>query len=54
MKQAHLLPKIREAFEKKLNQYVRTPDIETYIVTPKLGDNAGIIGCLALARDQKL
>lgn len=35
-----------------MNGYVKIPDIEEYIVTPKLGDNAGTIGCLVLAREK--
>ncbi|HAR0484251.1 TPA: fructokinase, partial [Enterococcus faecium] len=32
------------------NGYVEIPPIASYIVTPELGDSAGIIGGLALAR----
>lgn len=50
MKQNHLIGKVQEAFLKLLNNYVKTPDVKEYIVTPKLEDNAGTIGCLALAK----
>ncbi|OJG70915.1 fructokinase [Enterococcus phoeniculicola] len=51
MKQAHLVEKVREIFTDLLQEYVQIPAIDTYIVTPKLGDNAGTIGCLALAKE---
>lgn len=54
MKQEQLLPKIREAFARRMNGYVKTPDLASYIVTPALGDDAGTIGCLALAREARL
>lgn len=54
MKQEHLLRKVREKFVKLVNHYVKIPDINEYIVTPKLGDDAGTLGCLALARDVKI
>ena len=52
MKQKQLLPLIREEFSTLLNDYVATPDLEDYIVSPKLGDDAGITGCLLLAREE--
>lgn len=52
MKQSHMLPKIQAAFLRLINGYVKIPDIEEYIVTPQLGDNAGTIGCLGLAREK--
>lgn len=51
MKQDHMKKKVQEKFAKLVNHYVATPAVEEYIVTPKLGDNAGTIGCLALAQD---
>ena len=51
MKQKHMMPKVHQAFTKLLNGYVKTPDLDKYIVTPALEDNAGTIGCLALAKD---
>lgn len=54
MKQDHMEKKVQEKFAKLINGYVNTPAVEEYIVTPKLGDNAGTIGCLALAQDAKI
>ena len=53
MHQLHLFPKIRKLTLEKLNGYVAHPaildNIETYIVPPALGDNAGAAGSLLLA-----
>ncbi|MGB6127986.1 MAG: ROK family protein [Psychrilyobacter sp.] len=53
MKQEQLFPLIRGEVVKLLNGYVSHKNIlgniEEYIVSPKLGDNAGICGALALA-----
>ncbi|MVP01683.1 ROK family protein [Paenibacillus lutrae] len=53
MKQEQLFPLIRGRFQQLMNAYVQKPqvlaDIDTYIVAPQLGDNAGICGALALA-----
>lgn len=53
MKQSHLFPLIREKVQERLNGYLRVPeilsDIDNYIVYPKLADDAGICGGLALA-----
>lgn len=54
MEQQQLLPKVRKEFDKLSNNYVKTPGLESYIVTPKLGGNAATIGCLALAIETKL
>lgn len=55
MKQKQLFPKIRSYLKDMLNQYVvhknLQEDIEDYIVYPYLGDNAGICGALALAKN---
>lgn len=51
MKQEQLRKKVQEQFAKLINDYVKYPDLSTYIVTPQLGDNAGVIGGLALAKD---
>nr|MBC9204044.1 hypothetical protein [Paenibacillus sp. PL91] len=52
MKQVHLFPMIREAVGRILNGYVSAApivsDIQHYIVPPRLGDNAGLCGALAL------
>lgn len=56
MKQAHLLPRVRRVVREVLAGYVRDPaledHIEAYIVPPALGDDAGVLGALALARDK--
>ncbi|MNG32211.1 putative fructokinase [compost metagenome] len=52
MHQAQLFPLIRAEVKKQLNGYVSskqlTEDIDSYIVPPGLGDNAGLSGALAL------
>lgn len=52
--QEQLFPMIRSQVREKLNNYLDVPkivnDIEDYIVPPKLGDKAGILGALALAQ----
>lgn len=50
MKQTQLFPLIRNAFSELLNNYVQTPDLKDYIVSPELKDDAGITGCLILAQ----
>lgn len=52
MHQEQLLPMIRAEVLRNLNGYVSSPaileHIDTYIVSPGLGDNAGLAGSLAL------
>jgi fructokinase len=54
MHQPHLLPRIREACAQTLHAYLpglqSASDFEAYIVTPALGDQAGVIGALHLAQ----
>lgn len=54
MKQTQLLPMIRKNVQELLNGYVGFPQlsdrIDEYIVSPGLGDQAGIIGSLMLAK----
>jgi fructokinase len=54
MKKRFLFPMIREKVKQILNNYIRageiTEDIESYIVPPELGDEAGVMGAIALAR----
>ena len=50
MSQEHLFPMIREEFKKLLADYVVLPNLEDYIVSPLLGDNAATIGCFILAK----
>ncbi|AIQ12101.1 ROK family protein [Paenibacillus durus] len=53
MKQSHLFPMIRTKLQELLKGYVQhaslTADIDSYIVPPQLGDNAGLAGSIALA-----
>lgn len=49
MKQRQLFPLVREEFRNLIADYVKTPNLDEYIVPPMLEDNAGIIGCLLLA-----
>lgn len=53
MNQTHVIELIRNHFEKLLNGYVETPPLIEYLVTPSLKNEAGIIGCLCLAIDNK-
>ncbi|MEH6943248.1 ROK family protein [Bacillus sp. JJ722] len=49
MKQKQLFPIIYRHVTKLINHYVELPAGSEYIVSPKLGDNSGIIGSLILA-----
>ena len=55
MHKTHLFPMIRKNTRDFLNGYVNIPEImeniDSYIVPPALGDNAGAIGALILAAD---
>jgi fructokinase len=52
MHQSHLFPLIRKRLRELLNGYLAHPplqgDMKTFIVPPSLGDNAGLLGCVAL------
>jgi fructokinase len=54
MMQRHLFPLIRERVQRLLAGYIATPavleEIDRYIVPPKLGDQAGVLGAIALAQ----
>jgi fructokinase len=54
MKQPQLFPLIHKELKSLLNGYVQhsalNDNIEQYIVSPQLGDNAGLCGALALAK----
>jgi len=54
MAQATVYPLIRKHVTALLNNYVQSPeitdDIDNYIVPPALGNQAGILGAIALAR----
>jgi fructokinase len=53
MKQKQMLPLIHQRVKHLLNNYIRVPEItdriEKYIVLPELGDDAGVLGAIALA-----
>lgn len=53
--QPHLLPRVREKTVALLNGYVQSPaileGIESYIVPPGLGSQAGVLGAIALAQE---
>ncbi len=51
MLQPHMLGLIRKEFSSLLAEYVEVPALDNYIVSPRLGDNAGIIGGLILAKE---
>jgi len=52
--QAHLFPKIRQAFKKHMNGYMDHPilkgQLDDYIMYPKNGQKAGLIGAMYLAK----
>lgn len=54
MKAPGLMAAVRAATARRLNNYVQAPqlggDLSDYIVAPALGDEAGLIGALALAQ----
>jgi fructokinase len=56
MKQRQLLPLIHQRVIKILNNYIRVPEIteniQKYIVLPELGDKAGVLGAIALAKKE--
>lgn len=54
MKQPRLLPLVRRKTQEVLNGYVQAADIlehiDSYIVSPGLGNRAGVLGAIALAQ----
>jgi fructokinase len=55
MEQSQLFPLIRRKVQTLLNGYVQSPEIleriDEYIVPPKLGGQAGVLGAVALAQE---
>jgi len=55
MDQAQLFPMVRANVQALLNGYLQTPEIleqiDDYIVPPGLGNQAGVLGAIALAQD---
>ncbi|ARM72460.1 fructokinase [Listeria monocytogenes] len=49
MKQRQLFPLVRQKLKALVNNYVQLPDLDEYIVPPKLEDDAGVTGCILLA-----
>jgi fructokinase len=49
MNQRHLLDKISEKVQQKINAYIALPNLTDFIVLPELADKAGVLGALALA-----
>ncbi len=49
----HLLPKVRQRTKELINGYIQSPvileNIESYIVSPGLGNRSGMLGAIALA-----
>lgn len=54
MEQPQLFPLLREKTKQYLNGYVQSPaildEIDSYIVPPKLGNKAGVLGAIALGQ----
>ena len=54
MAQASLFPQIRQRLQTQLQGYLDIPHLldahNGYVMPPKLGDRAGIVGALALAQ----
>lgn len=48
-----MLDKVKEAFDDLLGNYVDVPELDSYLVKPGLGDNAGITGAILLANQVK-
>jgi fructokinase len=55
MEQAHLFPMVRRSVTELLNGYIRSKvileEIESFIVPPALGKQAGVLGAIGLAKN---
>ena len=55
MRQARLLPLVRQKVQDLLSGYIGAPqiltEIDSYIVPPRLGDRSGVLGAIALAEE---
>lgn len=55
MQTGHLFPRVRKQFAKLLNGYIQTTalseGLDQYIVPPGLGNDAGVLGAIALGAD---
>lgn len=55
MDQQHLFPRIRQELIAQLGGYIQAPgildDVDNFIVPPQLGNQAGVLGAIALAQD---
>ena len=56
MERSVMIPLIRDEVQNLLNNYINKPEItkniDNYIVTPKLGKYAGVLGAIALAEEK--
>ena len=52
MKQTHLFNKIRQQFNLLNQSYMSVGNIGLYITAPVLGDNAAILGCLHMIKEE--
>jgi fructokinase len=53
MRQKHLMPKIRAQMVKALAGFINNKtvnDVESYVVSPGVGENSGVLGSIALAQ----
>lgn len=51
MNQEGLIEKVREQFIELLADYLNVPPMDEYIILPRLGNEAGILGSLLLAKE---
>lgn len=51
MEQKHLLPQVLEKLKSQHNGYGTSPKWNGLLVTPELGNNAGLLGCVTLGQE---